>query len=67
MGIESAGEAGQVRSTIEEVAGKIQETACLGVPGLIVRENTEGPVTIEQATNVLAGTGREGIREAIRS
>lgn len=56
-----------MRSTIEEVIGKIQETACPGVPGAIVRENMEGPVAIEQGTNVLAGTRREGIREAIRS
>jgi UDP-N-acetylglucosamine 2-epimerase (non-hydrolysing) len=31
-----------------------------------VRENTERPVTVERGTNVLAGVGTGGIREAVR-
>jgi UDP-N-acetylglucosamine 2-epimerase (non-hydrolysing) len=48
-------------------SGGIQEeTTCLGVPCVTVRENTERPVTVECGTNIIAGTSKERIREAIR-
>jgi UDP-N-acetylglucosamine 2-epimerase (non-hydrolysing) len=31
-----------------------------------VRENTERPVTVTVGTNILAGTSKEGIRQATR-
>lgn len=40
------------------------ETSALGVPCVTLRNNTERPVTIEQGTNVLAGTSKEGILNA---
>jgi UDP-N-acetylglucosamine 2-epimerase (non-hydrolysing) len=47
-------------------SGGIQEeTTCLGVPCVTIRENTERPVTIERGTNVLAGVTKVGIRAAI--
>ena len=51
---------------VTDSGGIQEETTCLGVPCVTVRNNTERPVTVEQGTNVLAGTSREGIRSAIR-
>jgi UDP-N-acetylglucosamine 2-epimerase (non-hydrolysing) len=46
-------------------SGGIQEeTTALGVPCLTLRENTERPVTIEQGTNILAGTQKKTILAA---
>lgn len=48
-------------------SGGIQEeTTVLGVPCFTLRDNTERPITIEQGTNVLAGTRRETILAAWR-
>jgi UDP-N-acetylglucosamine 2-epimerase (non-hydrolysing) len=44
--------------------GVQEETTCLGVPCLTLRDNTERPVTIEQGTNILAGTRRNTILAA---
>jgi UDP-N-acetylglucosamine 2-epimerase (non-hydrolysing) len=46
---------------LTDSGGIQEETTALGVPCLTVRENTERPVTVEQGTNILAGTSREGI------
>jgi UDP-N-acetylglucosamine 2-epimerase (non-hydrolysing) len=46
--------------------GVQEETTCLGVPCVTVRENTERPITIWSGTNILAGVKSEGIRRAIR-
>lgn len=51
---------------VTDSGGIQEETTCLGVPCVTVRQNTERPVTVERGTNVLAGTGKESIREAIR-
>jgi UDP-N-acetylglucosamine 2-epimerase (non-hydrolysing) len=51
---------------ITDSGGIQEETTCLGIPCVTVRENTERPVTIWSGTNVLAGVKREGIRRAIR-
>jgi UDP-N-acetylglucosamine 2-epimerase (non-hydrolysing) len=51
---------------ITDSGGIQEETTCLGVPCVTVRENTERPVTIEVGTNILAGTSAHGIREATR-
>lgn len=48
-------------------SGGIQEeTTVLGIPCFTLRENTERPITVEQGTNVLAGTTTESILAAWR-
>jgi UDP-N-acetylglucosamine 2-epimerase (non-hydrolysing) len=51
---------------ITDSGGIQEETTCLGVPCVTVRENTERPVTVTCGTNVIAGTKSEGIRKAIQ-
>ena len=51
---------------VTDSGGIQEETTCLGVPCVTVRENTERPVTIEVGTNILAGTSAQGIRQAAR-
>jgi UDP-N-acetylglucosamine 2-epimerase (non-hydrolysing) len=50
---------------ITDSGGIQEETTCLGVPCVTVRENTERPVTLTSGTNTLAGVGTAGIRDAI--
>jgi len=50
---------------ITDSGGIQEETTCLGVPCVTVRENTERPVTITTGTNILAGVSTGGIRAAI--
>jgi len=51
---------------ITDSGGIQDETTCLGVPCVTVRESTERPVTITGGTNIIAGTRKENIREAVR-
>jgi UDP-N-acetylglucosamine 2-epimerase (non-hydrolysing) len=51
---------------VTDSGGIQEETTCLGVPCVTVRENTERPITLEVGTNVLAGVSKGGIRDAIR-
>jgi UDP-N-acetylglucosamine 2-epimerase (non-hydrolysing) len=51
---------------VTDSGGIQEETTCLGIPCVTVRENTERPVTVENGTNTIAGTSKEGIRDAIR-
>ena len=51
---------------VTDSGGIQEETTCLRVPCVTVRENTERPVTIEMGTNLLAGTTTYGIREGIK-
>ena len=51
---------------VTDSGGIQEETTCLGVPCVTVRENTERPVTVQVGTNILAGTSAEGIRQATR-
>lgn len=41
---------------LTDSGGLQEETTALGVPCITIRENTERPVTVEEGTNVLAGT-----------
>jgi len=50
---------------VTDSGGIQEETTCLGVPCVTVRENTERPVTIKTGTNVLAGVTKDGIRAAV--
>ena len=52
---------------VTDSGGIQEETTYLRVPCVTVRENTERPVTIESGTNVVAGTTKQGIKEAVRS
>jgi UDP-N-acetylglucosamine 2-epimerase (non-hydrolysing) len=51
---------------VTDSGGIQEETTCLRVPCVTVRENTERPVTLTHGTNLLAGVTREGIREAVK-
>jgi UDP-N-acetylglucosamine 2-epimerase (non-hydrolysing) len=51
---------------ITDSGGIQEETTCLGVPCVTVRENTERPITVEAGTNILAGVRRNSIRRAIK-
>ena len=51
---------------ITDSGGIQEETTCLGVPCVTVRENTERPVTLVGGANILAGVRAEGIRDAVR-
>ncbi len=53
------------RLALTDSGGIQEETTCLGVPCVTIRENTERPVTVEHGTNMLAGTSAEGIRNAV--
>lgn len=53
------------RLVITDSGGIQEETTCLGVPCVTVRENTERPVTVEKGTNIIAGTEKEKVRRAI--
>ncbi len=51
---------------VTDSGGVQEETTCLGIPCVTVRDNTERPVTVEQGTNIVAGTETQSIRDAIR-
>lgn len=46
---------------LTDSGGLQEETTALGVPCFTIRENTERPVTIEEGTNILVGTTKDGI------
>jgi UDP-N-acetylglucosamine 2-epimerase (non-hydrolysing) len=52
---------------VTDSGGVQEETTCLGIPCVTVRENTERPVTVTCGTNVIAGTRTEDILEAVKS
>jgi len=51
---------------ITDSGGIQEETTCLGIPCVTVRENTERPITLEVGTNVLAGVRQHSIARAIQ-
>jgi len=57
---------GNAALVVTDSGGIQEETTCLGVPCVTVRENTERPITVQVGTNVLAGTAKENIRRATR-
>ena len=48
---------------LTDSGGLQEETTALGVPCITIRENTERPVTVEEGTNVLAGTNPSHIAD----
>jgi len=54
------------RLVVTDSGGIQEETTCLGIPCVTVRENTERPITVERGTNMIAGIRNEAIKAAIR-
>lgn len=52
------------KCVLTDSGGVQEETTVLGVPCITLRENTERPVTCEEGTNQLVGTGRDAILKA---
>jgi UDP-N-acetylglucosamine 2-epimerase (non-hydrolysing) len=52
---------------LTDSGGLQEETTALGIPCITIRENTERPITIEEGTNILAGTSSGGILAAYAS
>ena len=50
---------------LTDSGGLQEETTALDVPCLTLRENTERPITVEQGTSILVGTGRKAILAAV--
>lgn len=50
---------------LTDSGGLQEETTALGIPCVTIRENTERPITVDQGTNVLAGTTTEGILKGV--
>ena len=51
---------------LTDSGGLQEETTALGVPCVTIRENTERPVTVDEGTNVLAGTDPQAVIAAAR-
>jgi UDP-N-acetylglucosamine 2-epimerase (non-hydrolysing) len=51
---------------LTDSGGLQEETTALGVPCITIRENTERPVTVEEGSNVLAGTDPARIIAEVR-
>ena len=49
---------------LTDSGGIQEESTVLGIPCFTIRENTERPITIEEGTNALVGTGKETILNA---
>ena len=52
---------------LTDSGGIQEETTCLGVPCVTIRENTERPVTVAEGTNLVCGVRPEAIVEAANS
>ncbi|SFU80757.1 UDP-N-acetylglucosamine 2-epimerase (non-hydrolysing) [Nitrosomonas eutropha] len=50
---------------LTDSGGLQEETTALGIPCVTIRENTERPVTVDEGTNILAGTDPVRIQSAV--
>jgi UDP-N-acetylglucosamine 2-epimerase (non-hydrolysing) len=57
----------QARVILTDSGGVQEEATALGVPCVTLRENTERPCTVSEGTNLVAGTGRDGILRAFEA
>lgn len=57
----------RARLVITDSGGIQEETTCLGVPCITVRENTERPVTVSLGTNILVGRDWNRLKQEVRS
>ncbi len=64
--IEFLGLVMKARLVLTDSGGIQEETTCLGVPCLTLRENTERPVTVTHGTNRIIGTRPEAILKEVR-
>lgn len=64
--LEFLGLMSEAAAVFTDSGGVQEETTVLGIPCFTLRNNTERPITIEQGTNILAGTSRESILSAWR-
>jgi UDP-N-acetylglucosamine 2-epimerase (non-hydrolysing) len=53
-------------AVLTDSGGLQEETTALGTPCITIRENTERPITVEEGTNVLAGTDPARIVAEVR-
>lgn len=53
------------RLVLTDSGGIQEETTCLSIPCVTIRENTERPVTVTHGTNIVAGISSGGIRKAV--
>lgn len=51
---------------LTDSGGIQEETTCLGIPCVTIRENTERPTTVIEGTNIIAGVKKDGIVNAIQ-
>lgn len=56
----------KARLVLTDSGGVQEETTCLGVPCLTLRENTERPVTVTKGTNRVIGVRPELVAEEVR-
>ena len=52
---------------LTDSGGLQEETTALGVPCFTLRDNTERPITVEEGSNTLVGTTRQGILDTYRA
>lgn len=55
------------RAVLTDSGGVQEETTFLGVPCITLRENTERPVTVTKGTNLIVGSKKEKIIEALNT
>jgi UDP-N-acetylglucosamine 2-epimerase (non-hydrolysing) len=54
------------RLVLTDSGGIQEESTVLGVPCVTMRDNTERPATVEEGTNILAGTNPNGVWQACK-
>ena len=63
--LETIGVVARARVVLTDSGGLQEETTCLDVPCITLRETTERPITVSQGTNIVAGTDAAPILAAV--